>query len=126
MADKNVMTQEAFEAAVAAAVSEAIEAERKAVQAAELVAAKAAEANRLLIDLSDDMKIVLTELGIDIADAGKFAVSAFESVMRGKVQSAIDRAIKAKYLADCKGKAAMAAELEKEIQSGIILKRLIS
>lgn len=85
-----------------------------------------AESKVLLIGLTDDMLMVGTELGFNVDDLQKFAIAAFESMMRGKVQSSVDRAIKAKYIADCKGKVAVSSELEAEIQKGIQLKKLIS
>jgi hypothetical protein len=91
-----------------------------------LTEALEAESNVLLIELSEDMQLVATELGFDVLDLTKMAIASFESVMRGKVQASVDRAIKAKYLADCKGKTALSSELESEIQKGIMLKKLIS
>ena len=86
------------------------------------VEAKAAEATVILVELSEAQTQVLTELGL-LADRDNIAASAFASAVRGKLQSSIDRAIKAKYEADSRGKKAVSEELEKEIQRGIALKR---
>ena len=84
--------------------------------------AKQAEATVVLVELSEAQVEAMAELGI-LDDRDQIATSAFSSALRGKVQSSIDRAIKAKYEADTRGKKAVSAELESEIQKGIALKR---
>lgn len=86
------------------------------------VEAKAAEATTVIVDLTETQVEALKILGI-FEDRNKIAESAFASALRGKVESANVRAIKAKYEAEQRGKKAVAAELEAEIQAGIALKR---
>lgn len=76
----------------------------------------------VLVELSDAQVAVVAELGI-ADDLQVIADAALASVLKGKMQSAIDRAIKAKYLAEGKGKASLAAAMEEEIQRGLRLKR---
>jgi hypothetical protein len=83
---------------------------------------KAAEQVVVLVELTENQTAVLHELEI-FEDRDNIATSAFASALRGKMQSAIDKAIKAKYEADSRGKKAVSAELETEIQRGIVLKR---
>lgn len=87
-----------------------------------LVAAKAAEATVVLVELDDAQTVALKYLEIS-EQRDSIAASAFSSVLRGKVQSAMDRAIKAKYIADAKNKPAVAAECEREIQKLLAMKR---
>ena len=91
-------------------------------QKAVAVEAKQAEATVILVELTDAQTKVMDELGIT-ADRDNIAESAFASALRGKMQSAIDKAIRAKYEADSRGKKALSEELEREIQRGIVLKR---
>lgn len=86
------------------------------------IEAKAAEQVVVLVELTDAQVSVMKELGIT-DDRDNIATSAFASALRGKMQSAIDKAIKAKYEADSRGKKAVSTELEAEIQRGIVLKR---
>ena len=95
-------------------------------QEKELKDAKIAEAvyerMHVTVELSEAQVSVMTELGIT-EEKNNIATSAFASALRGKMQSAIDKAIKAKYAADSRGKKAVSTELEAEIQRGIVLKR---
>jgi hypothetical protein len=84
--------------------------------------ANAAVAVTALVTLSEAQLKALKELGI-YDDKEQIAQAAFDSSVRGKLQSSIDRAIKAKYLAEGKGKKALASECEVEIQAGLKLKR---
>lgn len=86
------------------------------------IEAKAAEQVVVLVELTDAQVSVMKELGIT-EDRDNIATSAFASALRGKMQSAIDKAIKAKYEADSRNKKAVSVELEAEIQRGIVLKR---
>lgn len=78
--------------------------------------------NFIQVELTETQVKAMKELGIT-DDRHAIAEAAFASVLRGKVESAINKAIKAKYLADSRGKKAVSDELEKEIQASIKLKR---
>ncbi len=86
------------------------------------IEAKDAEQTVLLIEVSDGQKAVLDALGISVKEANTLAETFFTNGIKGKLQASIDRAIKAKYLADSKGKVALSAEYEKEIKHGLSLK----
>jgi hypothetical protein len=76
------------------------------------------------MEWSEAQLAVLTELDL-LDDKSSILESAVASVVKGKMQSAIDRAIKAKYIAEGKGKKALAEECEIEIQKGLKLKRAL-
>lgn len=78
------------------------------------------------VDFDQYQIAAMEKLGIDKEEASKIANSAFASALRGKVQSVIDRAIKAKYHAMNKGKDALSAECEAEIQEFMNLKRKLA
>lgn len=85
------------------------------------IEAREAESKVLLIELDENQKRALSTLGLEVEDANKIASAAFNSSLKGKVGAVRDRAIKAKYLAMSKNKAALADECEKEIQQAIRL-----
>lgn len=85
-------------------------------------AAKEAEAVVILVELTEAQVAVMKELGIT-EQRMDIAASAFASALRGKLQSSIDRAIKAKYEADSRGKKAVSDALQAEIQAGLAMKR---
>lgn len=87
-----------------------------------LEAAKQAESTVILVELDANQVAALEALDItekrdDIASA------SFAAALRGRVQSAADKAIKAKYIALSKNKQALADECEKEIQMYLKLKQ---
>lgn len=87
-----------------------------------LEAAKAAEAVVILVELDINQAIALRELGIE-EKRDEIAASSFAAALRGRVQGAADKAIKAKYIALSKNKQALADECEKEIQMYLKLKQ---
>lgn len=90
-----------------------------------LEAATAAEATVILVELDAAQVEALAHLeATDKRD--EIASNAFAAVLRGKVQSAMDKAIKAKYIAQSKNKPAVAEECEREIQVIIKLKQKLS
>lgn len=95
------------------------------IQKQAIVEAQHTERPVLLVEVDDAQLAVATELGLDVEELQTIAVSAFQSSMRGKIQAAIDRAIKAKYIAEGKGKKALSEECEAEIQKGLKLKRAL-
>jgi hypothetical protein len=98
------------------------ESELKAMLAAE--AAEKLSPTKSLVVLDDNQIAVLKELDLYDGDTvDEMARAALASVIKGKMQAAIDRAIKAKYLAEGKGKKTLAEECEAEIQRGLALKR---
>ena len=86
--------------------------------------AKAAESTVILVEL-DEYQVAALKACDALEDRDDMAKSSFASVLRGKVQGKIDRAIKAKYLAEGKGRVAVATECEVEIQRFIQIKRSI-
>jgi len=88
--------------------------------------ALAAEGTVALVVMDQFQLAAMSELGIEQDEMNKMAASAFASVLRGKVQGVIDRAIKAKYHALNKGKEALANECESEIQKFMNLKRKLA
>jgi hypothetical protein len=95
-------------------------------QKTNLIEAKQAEQTVLLIELDDAQIEVLKGLGIDVEVANKLAAYAFSSVLRGRVQGVMDKAIKMRYQAEMKGKKVLVEEFDREIQSTIRMKRSIS
>lgn len=93
-------------------------------QKSEIVAAQMTEVPTVLFEIDAAQIAVLTELDL-MEECEDIARAAFASVVKGKMQSAIDRAIKAKYIAEGKGKKALAEECEAEIQKGLKLKRAL-
>lgn len=87
-----------------------------------LEAATAAEATVILVELDATQVEALAYLEVT-EKRDEIAGNAFAAVLRGKVQSAMDKAIKAKYIAQSKNKPAVAEECEKEIQKLIRLKQ---
>lgn len=84
------------------------------------------ESSVALVEMDQYQLAAMEKLGIDSEEMNKIAASAFASALRGKVQSVIDRAIKAKYHAMNKGKDALSAECEAEIQEFMNLKRKLA
>lgn len=95
------------------------------IQKTNMIEAMDAEKSVLLVELTEDQANVAEFLGIDAEDMQRMADAAFNSAMKGKVAAVRDRAIKAKYVAEAKGKIALAEECEKEIQSATRLYRLL-
>lgn len=91
-------------------------------QVQNLKAAKSAESTVVLIELDAAQLEAMNELGIT-ESRDDIASAAFAAALRGKVQSAADKAIKAKYIAQSKNKVALAEECEKDIQMFIKLKQ---
>lgn len=89
-----------------------------------ITAAQFTERPTFVIEIDAAQEAVLTELDL-MDDVEDIARAAFASVVKGKMQSAIDRAIKAKWLAETKGKKALSEECESEIQKGLKLKRAL-
>lgn len=86
--------------------------------------ARAAEATVVLIELDEAQVAAMAELGLT-DDRDNIAAAAFNSALKGKVAGVRDRAIKAKYIAESKGKPALSAECEKEIQAAIRLYKML-
>lgn len=84
-----------------------------------------AEKSVLLIELTEDQSVVAEFLDIDMEDLQRVADAAFNSALKGKVAAVRDRAIKAKYIAEGKGKVALSEECEKEVQQAMKLYRLL-
>ena len=90
-----------------------------------IVAAQTTEAPVLLIELNADQIAVSHKdvLNLSTDELQDMAARAFNSALKGKLQSAVNMAIKAKYIAEGKGRKALAEECEKEIQAGLKLIR---
>lgn len=97
-----------------------------AEQKQNLTEALESESTVALIEMDQFQLSAMEKLGIEQEEMNKMAASAFASVLRGKVQGVIDRAIKAKYHAMNKGKDALSAECESEIQEFMNLKRTLA
>lgn len=85
-------------------------------------AEKELEANCFIGELDEAQRAAMDALDL-FSKRNEIAIAAFAAVLRGKVQSQCDKAIKAKYIAQSKNKAALAEECEKEIQTWIRLKQ---
>jgi hypothetical protein len=81
------------------------------------------EREHVTVSISEAQLTVIAELDLDRDKVVEIAQNAFDSQIRGKLQASIDRAIKAKYLAESRGKKNTAADCEEAIQRGLRLKR---
>lgn len=87
-----------------------------------LEAAKQAESTVILVELDANQVEALEALDI-IENRDDIASASFAAALRGRVQGAADKAIKAKYIALSKNKQALADACEKEIQMYLKLKQ---
>lgn len=81
----------------------------------EMAALKLAESKALFIDLDAAQSRVTEYFELEHKELQKMATSAFASVLRGKVQSAINKCIVEKHNAFNKGRTNAVAELAEEI-----------
>jgi hypothetical protein len=91
-----------------------------------IVEGQQTESPVVLIEVDSNQMAVAAELSLSLDDLTDMAGRAFNSVLKGKIQSAINSTIKAKYIAEAKGRKVLAEECEKEIQAAMKLMRSIS